>query len=313
MTVFDEQLTRRQEQLTRKRQLEAKAAELRRQRDVLTQRCSELEDTLRREQADVDRLEGRSLSALFYQLMGRLDEQLSREQQEACAAALQYDAAARERAAAERELAQLERELSALGPCEEEYRTLLQQKAEAVKQAGGAAAEELLHREERLAFLAGHLRELREASAAGSTALDTIDRILSRLDSARGWGTWDLLGGGLVSDMAKYSHLNSAQSDIELLRYQLRQLRTELADVELHAEMQLRIDGFLRFADYFFDGLIADWAVLDRIDRAREQVLSVEAQVTETLRRLRAMEEGCENERSRLTDELEALVREARL
>lgn len=313
MTVFDEQLTRLQEQIMRKRQLEAKAAELRRQRDVLRQRCSKLEDALRREQADVDRLEGRSLSALFYQLIGQLDEQLSREQQEASAAELQYDAAAKECAAAETELAQLEQALSTLGHCEEEYRALLKQKTEAVRQAGGTTAEELLRGEERLAFLAGHLRELREASAAGNAALDTIGHALSRLDSARGWGTWDLLGGGFVSDMAKYSHLDDAQADIELLRSQLRQFRTELADVEIHADMQLRIDGFLRFADYFFDGLIADWAVLDRIDRAKEQVLSVEAQVTDTLRRLRAMEESCESERSRLADELEALVREARL
>lgn len=113
--------------------------------------------------------------------------------------------------------------------------------------------------------------------------------------------------------MAKHSHLDSAQAELEQLKTQLAGFRAELADVSIDAELQISIDGFLRFADYCFDGLIADWAVMDRIDRAREQMRSIEAQITDALRRLRAMEAETEKELSRLHDEWDALVWETRL
>ncbi len=53
---------------------------------------------------------------------------------------------------------------------------------------------------------------------------------------------------------------------------------TELADVTIHADMQVNIDGFLRFADYFFDGLFANWAVLDQIGHSQTQVQSTRNQ-----------------------------------
>lgn len=55
---------------------------------------------------------------------------------------------------------------------------------------------------------------------------------------------------------------------MEYLQSQLRAFRTELADVTISADFQVNIDGFLRFADYVFDGIFADWAVLDRINQA---------------------------------------------
>ena len=40
----------------------------------------------RQEQADVDRLEGHSLATFFYQVIGKMDEKLDKERQEAYAA-----------------------------------------------------------------------------------------------------------------------------------------------------------------------------------------------------------------------------------
>ena len=53
---------------------------------------------------DVDRLEGRSLSAFFYNVIGKMDEKLTQEKQEAYAARVKYDAAARELAGIEEDL-----------------------------------------------------------------------------------------------------------------------------------------------------------------------------------------------------------------
>ena len=66
---------------------------------------------------------------------------------------------------------------------------------------------------------------------------------------------------------------------MENLQIQLRRFRTELSDVKIQADIQVRIDGFLRFADFFFDGLFADWAVMDRIGRAQDEMARVRSEI----------------------------------
>ena len=162
--------------------------------------------------------------------------------------------------------------------------------------------------EEREAYLESQERELGEASAAGQSALATADGILESLSSAEGWGTWDLIGGGLIADLAKHSKLDEAQAAVEYLQSQLRAFRTELADVTISADFQVNIDGFLRFADYVFDGIFADWAVLDRINQAQAQVEDTRAQICAVLDRLGQMTDQAEQERAGLRQEIEGLV-----
>lgn len=114
MAYYDEQLKTLQEKIARFRQLSSKIKELQTQRNVLSSRLRELETVKLAEQADVDRLEGRSLAAFFYHVVGKMDEQLDKERQEAYAAKVKYDAAARELEAAESDLCQYRRNTTGL-------------------------------------------------------------------------------------------------------------------------------------------------------------------------------------------------------
>ena len=311
MTYYDEKLKALQEKISRSRQLTSMLKELRGQRDTIAARVRELEAIKMDEQADVDRLEGRSLASFFYNVIGKMDERLNKEREEAYAARVKYDAAARELEAIDGDIQRCESELSDLRGCEREYEATLQEKANAVKSAGGARAEEILKLEERHAYLESQKKELREAVSAGNSARSTAESVLSSLDSAEGWGTWDLLGGGLLADMAKHSHLDEAQGAIERLQSQLRRFKTELADVTIHADMQVNVDGFLRFADYFFDGLFADWAVMDKISQSQSQVQSTKSQIDSVLSRLNSMMSAAEREQAQTKSKLDALVLEA--
>ena len=313
MTYYDEKLQQLQEQMARSKQLEAMIKELRNQRDSLTAQVRELESIKLEEQADVDRLEGRSLAAFFYNVIGKMDEQLDKESQEAYAARVKYDAAARELEGVEADLRRYESELSALRGCEHRYDEVLKEKADAIKAAGGSNGEEILKLEERNAFLESQKKELQEAISAGNAALSITQQVLSSLDSAEGWGTWDLFGGGLVADLAKHSHLDEAQGAIEQLQSQLRRFKTELADVTIQADMQVNVDGFLRFADYFFDGLFADWAVLDKINQSQSQVQNTKSQIASVLSRLDSMMRTLEQEQVQIKSKLDTLVRDAQL
>ncbi len=300
MTYYDEQLRQLQEQVLRKARLEAQLQELESQCRELSVRVRALEQQKLDEQADVDRLEGRSLAAFFYGVIGKRDEKLSREREEAYAAKVKYDAASRERSAVEEDLAQVEAELDRLQGCEQRYRETLAAKAEAVKDSGTPEGAELLRIEERIAYLDSQKKELLEAIAAGQGALATTDGILSHLDSAEGWGTWDLLGGGMLTDLAKHSHLDEAQAQVERLQVELCRFKTELADVTIQGDLQVSIDGFLRFADFFFDGLFADWTVLDQINRSQSQVRTTRAQIEQVLDRLDALLQAAEAEQERM-------------
>lgn len=308
MSGYDEQLRQLQAQCARKKKLEATVAELRAQRDTYTVRARELEQNFQAEQEDVERLESRSLSAFLYHVIGKKEEKLTQEKQEAYAARVKYDAVARELTGIEEDLRRCESELDGLQDCERRYADLLQAKTKAVKAVGGGTAEQILKLETRAAYLESQERELEEACAAGKEALATTDQIAASLDSAEGWGTWDLFGGGLLSDMAKHSHLDDAQAQVEQLQSQLRRFKTELADVTIDADFQVSIDGFLRMADYFFDGIVADWAVLERIHQSQEQIGETRNRINSVLTHLHTLMEQTGAEKEDIRHQIETLV-----
>ena len=266
-----------------------KYQELQAQRKSVAQRVRQLEKIKQSEQADVDRLERGSLAAFFYQMVGRMDEKMDKEQQEAYAARVRYDAAARELASIDADLARLEAKLKELSGCEQRYQDALMQRFQEIKATNSPAAQELMESESRVVDLKLRRREIREAIQAGNTALKRTEAVLESLDGARSWSTVDMIGGGIWSDMAKYGRLDEAQEEVEQLQVDLRRFKTELADVEINADIQVTVEGFLRFADYFFDNLFTDWEVRDRIDQSIEKVRDTRRQIQRVLDKLERM------------------------
>lgn len=160
---------------------------------------------------------------------------------------------------------------------------LLFPKNQSIKVSAHPAAQQIAESESRIAALKVQKRELLEAINAGKTALHTVNEVLETLDNAEGWSTWDVMGGGLMADLAKYEELDDAQEQIEQLQVELRRFKTELSDVEITADLQVTVDSFLKFADFFFDGLFADWAVLDHINQAQSRVENTKGQIKRVL------------------------------
>ena len=290
------------EQVAEKKVADTKYQELQAQRKSVSRRVRQLEKEKESEQADVDRLERGSLAAFFYQMVGRMDEKMDKEQQEAYAARVRYDAAARELASIDADLARLEARLKGLSGCEQRYQDALMERFREIKATNSPAAQELMESESRVVDLKLRRREIREAIQAGKKALKRTEAVLESLDSARGWSTMDLIGGGVWSDLAKYDHLDEAQEQVEQLQVDLRRFKTELADVEINADIQVTVEGFLRFADFFFDNLFTDWEVRDHIDQSIEQVKDTRRQIQRVLDKLERMEGSI---KAQLEDETE--------
>ena len=298
-----------QQKAARKPSLEAKLLELLTQRREYDREVMSLRVAFRKEQEDVEKLEGRSLANYFFQVVGKLDDKLDQERKEAYAAKVKLDAAERELAGIEADISEIQTQLNEIRVAEVQYKEELEKKRAMLKASGTAAADQIIEIEQKIAALEAQKREIKEAISAGYSARSTADRILSELESADGWNTWDMFGGGgIITHMAKHSHLDEAQDLVSDLQSKLRRFKTELADIQITANMQVNVDGFLRFADYFFDGLFADWAVGDRINQSMNSVSSTKSQISRTLDKLSSMEKAADREISRLKLQLEDLV-----
>ena len=298
-----------QQQVAQKPLLESKLYELHTQRRQYDNQVISLRVAFRKEQEDVEKLEGRSLTNYFYQVIGKLDDKLDQERKEAYAAKVKLDAAERELAGIESDIKEIQEQITDVLVAEARYKDALDLKRRQFKDSGTQVADQILSMEERIASLQAQKQEIKEAISAGFSARSTADRILSELEDADGWNTWDILGGGgIITHMAKHSHLDEAQDLVQELQGQLRRFKTELADIQISANMQVNIDGFLRFADYFFDGLFADWAVGDKISQSLSSVSNTKSEINRMLDKLNDMEKAVDQKIQQKKRALEQFV-----
>jgi len=302
-------LTVLQQRVAMKPSLEVKLRELQNQRREYDREVISLRVAFRKEQEDVGKLEGRSLANYFFQVVGKLDEKIDQERREAYAAKVKLDAAERELTDIVADIAEIQTQLNEIRITEVQYKEELEKKRTILKSSGSVAADQIIEIEQKIAALEAQKREIKEAISAGYSARSTADRILSELESADGWNTWDMFGGGgIITHMAKHSHLDEAQDLVSDLQSKLRRFKTELADIQITANMQVNIDGFLRFADYFFDGLFADWAVGDKISQSMNSVSSTKSQISRTLDKLNEMEKAADRGIASLKQQLDELI-----
>ena len=115
-------------------------------------------------------------------------------------------------------------------------------------------------------------KEVNEALHAIEETLGYLSRSQDYLSSAGNWGLFDMIGGGFITTMIKHGKMNEAERAMAAARNSIRNLKKELSDVDQLVDVDLNISDFLSFADYFFDGIIADWMVQSKIKDARFQV-----------------------------------------
>lgn len=117
-------------------------------------------------------------------------------------------------------------------------------------------------------------KERFEAIYAGQRAIDSLDLALEKLDKAKGWGLFDILGGGLISSLAKKNRIEEANQAIEKAKRDLIIFNNELADVDLVDDLRVDVDGILGTADWLFDNTIVDVIVQLKISKSIENIES---------------------------------------
>jgi DNA repair exonuclease SbcCD ATPase subunit len=312
--MFDElnrRLTQAKEQIRSKQKLEAMLTQVQSSLRQSETKNAELKDRLASEKADVDKLESMSLTGMFYSVLGTKAEHLDREKQEYLAAKLKYDESVEAVNDLQAERTRLQQELESFKTVEQDYTRLMKEKESLLANSQDPRADRLLGFSEQLADLASDEKELTEAVRAGESALRALRDVQGDLQSAANWGTWDMLGGGMLSTMAKHSKIDSARQRAHTAQSQLRRFQEELADAGQRLNVSLEVGGFSKFADFFFDGLIADWVVQSKIREASSACSSALSRVSSAVGECRRRLAEVGREREEVGQQRRALIEQA--
>ncbi len=264
-----------------------------------------LKDFLAKEQSDVDALEGLSVTGLFFAMLGSKEQRLERERQELVAAKLKYDQVADTVEDLSGDVKRLKSEFLILENADSVYEQVLAEKAKHLSENESDTARMLIELAQQIADLTADEKELDEAAVAGQSALKSVEEIQATLASAANWGALDMFGGGMLTTLAKHSKMDAAKDQARVAQRKLLQFEEELADADERLQLSLQIDGFSQFADYFFDGLISDWIVQSKIQKAKTEC-------SETIFRVKAAIRQCQRRQDSIHSEIEVLVESKR-
>lgn len=308
-----DELSLLQAQLIYKKRLEAMLKELRQQQEPLVKKVRELEANMVSEHKDVQVLEGRSLAAFFYFCLGKKDEKLDMERREYYAARVKYDAARRELDAIEMDIEATEEDLADLADCEQRYAQAVENKRIAIQMSDNPLSRDFLEKEQILNSLQYQEKELEEAITAGTNVLRIASEVMNSLRNVENLGYLDHFGHNPLTDMAKHETLDEAQKNVELLQVELQKFNKELSDIPNRESLQGSIDRMLKFSESFFENLLMDATVPERLRQSYAQVEHALDPALGILRQLQTRLEEVRHRQARAKAEVDALILEIEL
>lgn len=227
----------------------------------------EIENTLYDEQLDVEKLEKLSLSRILTKITGSYDDKYHKEYREYTEARVKYNDFCYIVKEMENKLQQLVAEINKLKISHKTLKEQIYRDYPEGQETARVIDEEKQH-------LYRQRKELLEAKEAVKHVYDLAEDAYRAYDKAEGWSTVDtFFGGGLLSDMAKYSNIDDADEAVRRMNGAAHRLEKELKDVNLAFDGYIdTIDSSSRFFDIAFDNIFSDWSIRDRIGGNLEQL-----------------------------------------
>lgn len=247
-----------------------------------------LEKQLRKEQRDVEKLEKTSVRSLFYKTLGNKEEKLEKERQEYVEVSLRYNDMYKSLNLLNYELDLLGKKLTSKEVVENRVNALMKQREQELMQTDPKVRAQLMQLNKSIDNTHIVLKDIDEAFAAGGAALKVLQAMIVQLKSAKNWGQYDMMGNNKSASYVKHQAINRAHSYASQARNLLMRFKEELQDVYTDVKLDLRIhfEGIDRFTDVFFDNLITDFIVQQKIKKSLDSVMRVADQVENAMRQL---------------------------
>ncbi len=290
--------------------------------ESLSRRLYEAEDDIRSllhkyqsEALDVDELQKDKFSHTLLKLIRLYEGKVNKETQEMLSAKLEYDKAAERVTQLAQEKAELAKKISELAADKRLFDTEYIQRENLIKSKISQQAFSSYTELERQQFeLTKQIAETDEALHAASRVISAAANAVNHLKSAEGWATYDVWGGGgILSHMAKYDHIDDAKAELNRLSSLMKDFENELRDVNMYDVCAYAgIDSTTRAVDFWFDNIFTDLNVRDKIRDDIYQIQKLMGQTDQICNKLKNNKEQikkmlseAESKKSRLVMDFE--------
>ena len=261
-----------------------------------------------KEQRDVEKLEKGSSVSFFLKLFGKLEEKIEKEEIEALDAKHKYESTQYELNNVKVSILNLKDEIKDYDKLVKEYEALWRQKERELLNSSSFKKQEYVNSTEKLASLKVLDKELKEAVNAGDSLIKVLEEAKKEFESAKGWGTLDMFGGGVMSSMIKRGHIENANRVLNEVQYLVKSFKKELNDVNISLDMKYVSGDFSDMTDIFFDNFFSDIMVQDKINNALNNVNRTLRVVERNTKELRKSIEVNNTEMDLLNDRIKSIV-----
>lgn len=236
-----------------------------------------LDKAVEKQLKEFEELQQLSIKGLFYKVLGSKEEQLAKERQEYLKLNLEFKEAKESLELLEYEKRVIEKKVGDIEALKARLEALKTKREEEILLNQGpvqTALKKIYEKQDQIDFL--H-KEIAEAIQAGLRAEEDTRQVLMHLDNAIKWGQWDMMNSkSRYYDHMKHSAVDRAMDTAYRAKQNLRVFQQELSDID-DTDYDLHIDVAEsgRFMDIFFDNLISDWIIQNKIKNVKSNVSAV--------------------------------------
>lgn len=308
---LNEKIKECRENIALKEILEKRNLSLENELNSKEKELGELEKRLNKELKDVQKLKSLSFSNLISNILRNKDEKLEKEEREYLEAKLKYDNFKFKVEKLRYDVEENNNRLGQLINIEGKYKDLISEKRELVKKFNLNIRDEIIEIENEIRELLSNKTEISEALREANNCLMISEETLKSLRSAKSWGIYDIVGGGMISSAIKHNRIDDAKTYMERLSYSVDRLNKELGDVDTSIFNEgLNISGFSYTFDIFFDNIFSDFSVQGEINDSLYKIEDFRNKVLNLIRKLEEKENSVGLKVNLLNDKLERLIEE---
>lgn len=278
--------------------------------DKAFKKLDQLNDVLVKEYGDVKKLEGLSVKALFHKVLGSKEQQIEKERQEYLQASLKYNEYKQHVELLEYERDLFEKKMIDIDTFKSKLQILKKKRESELMTMNSEQAHRLINVVAQLDREIQFNKELAEALERGKQAQQILVQIVDQLAKARQWGQWDMMGSSNRSvEYQKRSSIDRARKLSYNAQNALVHFQEELYDIgEKKYQFDVDIVNFNSFMDVFFDNLISDWVIQQKIRNAIGSISSTHDTVKRILQSISYKMKQCEEQIIKYNNEKDRII-----
>ncbi len=237
---------------------------------ALSQEEIRLQSELKKETHEYRSIEKLSIKKLLSLFSDKYEEMMDKEYREMKIAQYKYERLLETIKSQQEQLRHITELLTHYEDVENQYTEMLETKRIWASQNGFDVIADFEHS---LLMQNRKLKELDEALSACKKLIMSLSSAKDDLASAKNWGIFDILGGGLIPSLVKHDHIKRASQYIKDSSEKAAILSRELGDLSMFFSIeQIEIDSLSKTFDTFFDNIFSDMSIQEQINTAYENI-----------------------------------------